>query len=41
LLCSISRRHTGPEKEIADIAQQRLSSIREDMIDHIKEKYNL
>jgi len=41
LFCSISRRHQGKAKEVADIAQKRLSSIRSDMIDHIREKYKL
>lgn len=41
LFCSISRRHDGEEKRIADIAQERLSSIRNDMVEWIKNKYGL
>lgn len=41
LFCSISRRHKGEEKRIADIAQERLDSIRGDMAEHIRKKYGL
>lgn len=41
IFCSISRRHKGEERKIADIAQQRLSAIRDDMVDWIRRKYNL
>lgn len=41
MFCSISRRHSGEEKKIADIAQERLDSIRSDMAAHIRKKYGL
>ena len=41
LFCSISRRHKGEERKIADIAQERLSAIRDDMVEWIRDKYNL
>ena len=41
LFSSIIRRHTGTPKEIAEIAMQRINSIRSDMIDHLKDKYDL